>query len=81
MTYVTPATPLLGEVKVLSLIGTKTTAGPVDTVRFTAEPAATDVPAIGDSEMTLPAATVDDDCKVTVPTISPAPVRVVVAAA
>jgi len=55
--------------------------GPVDTTRFTAEPAATPAPDTGFWLITLPAGTVVLDCCVTVPTTSPAPVIVVVAAA
>jgi hypothetical protein len=55
--------------------------GPVETTRFTAEPAATPTPDAGFWLLTLPAGTVALDCCVTVPTTSPAPVIAVVAAA
>jgi hypothetical protein len=55
-------------------------AGPVETTRLTAEPAATEVPAIGFSLMTPPEATVLLVAVVTVPTVSPAPVIAVLAA-
>src|ERR1019366_4732490 len=61
--------------------GTATGAGPVDTTRFTADPRATSVPATGLSLITLPDATVLLEAVVTVPTIRPAPVIAVVAAA
>jgi hypothetical protein len=54
---------------------------PVDTTRATAEPFATLVPAAGLSLMTLPELTVLLDCMLTVPTVRPAPVIAVVAAA
>jgi len=60
--------------------GTKTVAGPVETVRLTDEPTATDVPANGDSLITLPEGTVLLDAVDTVPTTRPAPVIEVVAA-
>src|SRR5580693_2359970 len=55
--------------------------GPEETTRSTAEPTFTNVPAVGLSLITLPAATVLLDCVVTVPTVRPAPVIAVVAAA
>src|SRR4029079_9581284 len=61
--------------------GTLTGAGPVETTRFTALPAATDVPATGFCEITLPAGTVAEACCVIVPTTSPALMIAVVAAA
>src|SRR5204862_1870530 len=61
--------------------GTATGAGPLETTRLTAEPLATLVPAAGLSLMTLPEATVLLDCIVTVPTVRPAPVMALVAAA
>jgi hypothetical protein len=68
-----------------STLGTGTVpgagAGPVDTTRFTAEPAATPTPATGFWLLTRPAGTVALDCCVTVPTTSPAPVTAVVAVA
>src|SRR5579863_1797287 len=54
---------------------------PLLTVRFTAEPPATLVPAAGIWLMTLPAATVALVAAVTVPSVRPAPVIAVVAAA
>src|SRR5207237_3987394 len=56
-------------------------AGPLETTRLTAEPLATIVPAVGLSLMTLPEAAVLLDCIVTVPTVRPAPVMALVAAA
>ena len=61
--------------------GTDTGAGPVDTTMFTAEPAATLVPAVGLWLITSPDGTVLLDAVVTVPTTNPAPVIAVVAAA
>jgi len=61
--------------------GTVTDAGPLDTTRFTADPALTDVPATGLSLITLPDATVLLAAVVTVPTTKPAFVSAVVAAA
>src|SRR5271170_2012698 len=61
--------------------GTLTMAGPLLTVRLTAEPPATLVPATGIWLMTLPATTVALLAIVTVPTTRPAPVIAVVAAA
>jgi len=61
--------------------GTDTCAGPLETIRFTAEPVLTDVPATGLSLITLPEATVLLDCGVTVPRTKLAPVIAVVAAA
>src|SRR5204863_9401924 len=60
---------------------TATSAGPLETTRLTAEPLATLVPAVGLSLMTLPAATVLLDCIVTAPTVRPAPVMALAAAA
>src|SRR5204863_20186 len=54
---------------------------PLETTRSTAEPLATLVPAVGLSLITLPAATVLLDCCVTVPTVRPAPVMALAAAA
>src|SRR2546423_15716426 len=53
----------------------------LETTRLTGEPLATLVPAVGLSLMTLPAATVLLDCIVTAPTVRPAPVMALVAAA
>src|SRR5207302_9802604 len=64
--------------------GTATGAGagaPLETTRLTAEPFATLVPAAGLSPITLPEATVVLDCCVTVPTVRPAVVMALVAAA
>src|SRR5205823_14859759 len=61
--------------------GTAICAGPLETTRLTAEPLATLVPAVGLSLMTLPAATVLLDCIVTAPTVRPAPVMALAAAA
>src|SRR5204862_521259 len=61
--------------------GTATWAGPLETTRLTAEPLATLVPAVGLSLITVPEATVVLDCIVTVPTVRPAPVMALVAAA
>ena len=52
------------------------TGGPEDTTKFTAEFGSTKVPDDGLCEITLPATTVVDDCKVTVPNVSFAPERV-----
>jgi hypothetical protein len=54
---------------------------PADTTKSTELPCATELPADGFSLMTLPAATVALTCCVTVPSLSPAPVIVIVAAA
>ena len=62
-------------------IGPGAGAGPVETTRFTADPAATPMPAAGFWLITRPAATVALDCCVTAPTTSPAPVIAVLAAA
>ena len=48
--------------------------------RLTAEPLATVAPVAGVSLITLPERTVALDCMLTVPTVSPAPVIVLVAA-
>jgi hypothetical protein len=48
---------------------------------FTAEPEATLVPAIGLSEITMPAATIELLCVVTLPITTPAPVIALIAAA
>ena len=56
-------------------------AGPLETTSATADPLATLVAAAGFSLMTLPAATVALACDVTVPTVNPAPVIAVLAAA
>jgi hypothetical protein len=61
--------------------GTVTIRGPEETTRLTALPAATGVPLVGFWLMTSPAATVVLDAVVTVPTVRPAFVKVVVAAA
>ena len=61
--------------------GTITDAGPVLTVIFTAEPADTFVPALGLWLITLPEATVELLAELTVPTVIPAPVIALVAAA
>ena len=60
--------------------GTATCAGPVDTTRFTAEPALTCVPAAGVSLMTFPAATVLLAAVVTMLSTNPAAVMAVSAA-
>jgi hypothetical protein len=57
------------------------TAAPLETTTLTAELAAAFVPAAGLSLITSPEATVLLECCVTVPTVSPAPVIAVVAAA
>src|SRR4029079_12619184 len=62
-------------------VGTATCAGPEDTTRFTALPTLTCVPADGVELITEPAATVALDCVVIVPTVRPAPVMAVDAAA
>jgi hypothetical protein len=62
-------------------LGTATCAGPEETTRLTADPALTCAPAAGFSLITLPEATVLLDWGVTVPSIKPAFVSVVVAAA
>src|SRR5262245_8077497 len=54
---------------------------PDETTRFTALPGGTDAPAAGDSLITVPAATVVLPWNVTVPTVRPAPVSDVPAAA
>jgi hypothetical protein len=61
--------------------GTLTGAGPLDTTKFTADPAATLVPATGLSLITSPDGTVLLDAVVTVPSTKPAPVIAVVATA
>ncbi len=61
--------------------GTDTITGPLETTKLTAEPKVTLVPAVGLSEITRPDATVALDCEVTAPTVSPAPVSVLVAEA
>ncbi len=61
-------------------LGTLTFAGPLETTRFTEEPAFTLVPAVGFSLMTLPEATVPLACVVIVPTTKPAVVIAVLAA-
>src|SRR5450432_1489274 len=61
--------------------GTSTGAGPVDTTISTALPLATVTPPSGFCEITLPAGTLGDDCDVTVPTIRPAALIALVAAA
>src|SRR5262245_55938554 len=61
--------------------GTATCGGPLDTVRLTALPCATCVPAVGDCEMTDPAGTVVLDAVVTVPSVRFAPAIADVAAA
>jgi hypothetical protein len=60
--------------------GTVTGAGPVDTSKLTAEPAATLAPAPGLWLITLPEGTVELDAVVTAPTVRPAPVITVIAA-
>jgi hypothetical protein len=62
-------------------LGTVAPAGPDDTMRFTAEPLATEAPPAGLWLMTVPEATVLLDSVVTVPTMRPAPVIAVAAAA
>jgi hypothetical protein len=54
---------------------------PLETTRLTEEPAIAFVSAAGLSPITSPEATVPLDCCITVPTVSPAPVIAVVAAA
>jgi hypothetical protein len=61
--------------------GTLIDAGPDDTTRVTPLPAATDVPAAGLSLMTRPATTVALGAEVTVPSVSPATVIALAAAA
>src|SRR5512139_512103 len=61
--------------------GTDTEAGPDETTRFTELPDATLEPEVGLWLITLPAATVELLCVVTVPTLRPTPVIAVVAAA
>jgi hypothetical protein len=58
-----------------------TLAGPVETTKLTTEPDATLVPAIGLSLITLPEGTVGLLAALTVPTIRPAPVIALDAAA
>ncbi len=53
-------------------MGTVIDAGPDDTTRSTAEPGATDAPAVGFWLMTVPAGTVELVCWVIDPTVSPA---------
>jgi len=53
---------------------------PLEMTRLTAEPLATVAPVAGVSLITLPERTVALDCMLTVPTVSPAPVIVLVAA-
>jgi hypothetical protein len=62
-------------------LGTDTGAGPELTVRFTAEPLATLVPAIGLSLITLPEGTVGLLAALIAPTLRPAPVMALDAAA
>lgn len=62
-------------------LGTVTEAGPDDTTKFTELPDAPFVPEVGLWLITLPAATVELLCVVTVPTLRPTPVIAVVAAA
>jgi hypothetical protein len=62
-------------------LGTVAEAGPELTVRFTAEPEATLVPATGLCLITLPEGTVTLLAVLTVPSVSPAPVIALVAAA
>jgi hypothetical protein len=62
-------------------LGTVTEAGPDETTRFTELPDATLEPEVGLWLITLPAATVELLCVVTVPTLRPTPVIAVVAAA
>src|SRR5215831_711719 len=62
-------------------LGTLVWVGPNEITRFTADPAATIVPPAGFWLITLPTGTVVLFDEVTVPTISPAPVIWVVAAA
>ena len=61
--------------------GTATGAGPLETTRFTGDPALTCVPAAGFSLITLPDGTVALAAVATVPTTRPAPVMALVAAA
>jgi hypothetical protein len=61
--------------------GTATIAGPDETTSATAEPLVTLAAAAGFSLMTVPEVAVLLDCMVTAPTVSPAPVIEVVAAA
>jgi hypothetical protein len=60
--------------------GTDTFAEPLETIKLTAEPEVTLVPATGLSEITSPEATVVFDCVVTAPRLSPTPVIAVAAA-
>ena len=62
-------------------MGTAPNAGPEEISRFTLDPTVTDVPTNGLADMTLPAATVEDDIVVMTPTFSPAVVKAVWAAA
>ena len=55
--------------------------GPRETTSATAEPGATEAPAAGFCEMTMPAGTLGEVAWVTVPTTRPAPVMAAVAAA
>ena len=65
----------------LTTVGTETGDGPLDTARLTALPNATCVPATGAWLITDPAGTVTLDVGVTIPTVRPAPVIALVAAA
>ncbi|HUA26402.1 MAG TPA: hypothetical protein VMA54_19895, partial [Steroidobacteraceae bacterium] len=62
-------------------LGTATIAGPEDATKFTADPGATSAPTVGVSLMILPDAMLVLDCWVTAPTVRPAPVMVLDAAA
>src|SRR5204863_8504240 len=61
--------------------GTAICAGPLETTRLTGEPLATPARRSSHLLMTLPAATVLLDCIVTAPTVRPAPVMALAAAA
>src|SRR5271156_1785054 len=65
----------------LTTFGTVAPAGPLDTTRFTAEPAATLAPPTGLWLITAPEGTALLDWVVTVPTVRPAPVIAALAAA
>ncbi len=70
-----------GTIRFVRLTSPVVVAAPDDTTRFTELPDATLVPAVGFWLMTLPDATVELLCVVTVPTLRPAPVIAVEAAA
>ena len=76
---VTLSTTVLPLFTIGGLAETVRLAAPVDTVRFTAVPCATEVPAVGVWLITLPAGTVALLAVVTAPNVRPAPVKAVVA--